>query len=97
MTRLQIERAANVKLVRGWILDGAGPARFGYAVQHPCRQQYVGATLREVAAKLGVLSAPLCEKCESFEHHTEECDDLHAPAEEYESVESELGLRGVWS
>ena len=54
LTKSTIERDADVVLVHGWILDGAGPARFGYAVQHPCKQTWVGRTLADVARSLGV-------------------------------------------
>lgn len=56
MTKTQIETRANVVLVRGWILDGAGPARFGYARLDPCKQTWLGKSLLEVAAALGVQS-----------------------------------------
>lgn len=54
ITKSAIEQAANVVLVRGWILDGAGPARHGYAINHACKQQFVGRTLAEVARTLQV-------------------------------------------
>lgn len=56
MSKIEIEAKANVVLVRGWILDGAGPARFGYGRVAPCKQVWVGRTLAEVAATLGVQS-----------------------------------------
>jgi hypothetical protein len=49
-----IETAAKVKLVHGWILDGAGPARWGWAQLTPCKQVFLGRTLAEVATALGV-------------------------------------------
>ncbi len=33
---------------RGWVLDGAGPARYGYYFQHPCKQEWLGRSCREV-------------------------------------------------
>ncbi len=33
-------------LSRGWWLDGAGPARFGWAYQHPCKTEFIGATIQ---------------------------------------------------
>lgn len=54
MTQVEVELAANVKLVRGWILDGAGPARYGYARIDPCKQTWLGRTLQEAAMVLGV-------------------------------------------
>lgn len=49
-----IENKLGTILVRGWILDGAGPARYGWASVHPCKQRYEGRTLRDVAGRLGV-------------------------------------------
>ena len=54
LTKSAIEQAANVVLVHGWILDGAGPARFGYAQQSTCKQVYLGRTLADAAGRLGV-------------------------------------------
>lgn len=54
MTKSSLEQAANVVLVRGWILDGAGPARFGYARLATCKQVWLGRTLAEAAVALGV-------------------------------------------
>lgn len=56
MTRAQIEAAAGVGLVHGWILDGAGPARWGWARVAPCRVVWLGRTLADAAAALGVQS-----------------------------------------
>jgi hypothetical protein len=42
VTRAQIEERLGVRLVRGWILDGAGPARYGWASVRPCRQRWEG-------------------------------------------------------
>lgn len=55
MTQVEIEQAANVKIVRGWILDGAGPARYGYARLDPCKQTWLGRSLVEAAAALGLV------------------------------------------
>ncbi len=49
--RQQIEGALGAKLRRGWILDGAGPARFGWASIHPCCERWEGRTLAEIAAR----------------------------------------------
>lgn len=35
-------------LVRGWNLDGAGPARYGWWFRHACKVEYLGHTLSEV-------------------------------------------------
>lgn len=32
-------------LYRGWHLDGAGPARYGWAYRHPCKVEFVGRTI----------------------------------------------------
>lgn len=51
--RQRIEEAHHVKLTGlMWILDGAGPARYGYAIVHPCRLAYAGRTLADVESKL---------------------------------------------
>lgn len=52
MSRAQIEQVLGAVLVRGWILDGAGPARFGWASVHPCKQRWEGRTLAEIAARI---------------------------------------------
>jgi hypothetical protein len=54
--RAKIERALGVAIRRGWILDGAGPARYGWAAIHPCKESYLGRTLADVAARVGVQS-----------------------------------------
>lgn len=54
MTKKQIEKAANVHLVRQWILDGAGPARYGYGAVKACKIVWLGRTLNEVARALRV-------------------------------------------
>ena len=38
-------------LIRGWHLDGAGPARYGWAYHHPCRVEYIGRTLADVTSE----------------------------------------------
>lgn len=55
MTKTQIETRANVKLIRGWILDGSGPARFGYALLEPYKQRWLGRSLNDVATALGLI------------------------------------------
>lgn len=37
---------------RGWVLEGAGAARYGWYEQHPCKRVFLGRTLAEVEAKL---------------------------------------------
>jgi hypothetical protein len=53
MNRRAIEESANVMLVRGWILDGVGPARWGWAVVEPLKRRWVGKTLADAARSLG--------------------------------------------
>ena len=43
-------------MVRCWITDGAGPARFGYGRIAPCKYVWLGKTLEEAARALGVAS-----------------------------------------
>ncbi len=52
MTKNQIEKVLGLKLVRGWILDGVGPARYGWASVHPAKQRWEGRTLAEIAARI---------------------------------------------
>lgn len=49
-----IEKYLGVMICRGWVLDGPGPARYGWAAIHPCKKTYLGRTLAEIAAKLGL-------------------------------------------
>ncbi len=49
--RETVEKLVGAKLVRGWILDGAGPARFGWASVHPSKQRWEGKTLADVRAR----------------------------------------------
>lgn len=53
-TIAKIEQTVGTKIVHGWHLDGAGPARFGWASVHPARVRFLGRTLAEVAASVGV-------------------------------------------
>lgn len=53
-TKKQIEKVAGVAIRHGWILDGAGPARYGYARLDACKETWLGRTLAEVAAALGI-------------------------------------------
>jgi hypothetical protein len=48
-----IQNAKNPRTVlrRGWHLDGPGPARWGWAYQHPCKVEYVGRTLAIAIAR----------------------------------------------
>lgn len=48
----QIEKALGHTLTRGWILDGAGPARYGWGSIHPCKTRWEGRTLREIDQRL---------------------------------------------
>ncbi len=54
VSRAMVEKKADVKLIHGWILDGVGPARWGWAVLEPCKQRWVGKTLAAVAVSLRV-------------------------------------------
>lgn len=51
-TRQQIEQRIGATLTHGWVLDGAGPARYGWASVHPCKTRWEGKTLAEIAARL---------------------------------------------
>ena len=42
----------GVHLTRGWILNGVGPARFGWGVIEPLRTRWLGRTLDDVRAAL---------------------------------------------
>lgn len=48
-TQTMIEASLGVRIQRGWILDGAGPARFGWAAIEPCRSRFLGRTLAQVS------------------------------------------------
>lgn len=49
--RLRAELALGTVLLRGWHLDGPGPARYGWATRSPAgRVHYRGRTLAEVLA-----------------------------------------------
>lgn len=52
MTKIQIESAMGSHLVRQWVLDGSGPARFGWASVHACKLRWEGRTLAEVVKRL---------------------------------------------
>lgn len=54
MTKSLIEARVGVRIFRGWVLDGPGPARFGWYAQHPCKQTWLGRTLRLVARAMNV-------------------------------------------
>lgn len=51
-TRAQLETRLGVKITRAHILDGAGPARFGWGALHPCKTSWLGRTLADVADRL---------------------------------------------
>lgn len=57
-TRAQLERAANVKLSRGWILDGPGPARYGWTRVDTCKKVWLGRTLTDAALALKIEHVP---------------------------------------
>jgi len=57
VTRAQIERQIGARIRHGWILDGAGPARWGWAAIDPCRERWLGRTLAEVAERLSTPSS----------------------------------------
>lgn len=50
--RRALEKRLGVPLTRGWILDGAGPARYGWGAIHPCKTTFLAATLEGVANKI---------------------------------------------
>jgi hypothetical protein len=52
MTKTEIEQTVGATISRKWVLDGAGPARFGWCALHPCKEEWLGRTLEEVAARL---------------------------------------------
>lgn len=47
----RIEARVGVPIYRGWVLDGAGQARFGWYAQHACKQSWLGYTLAKVYAQ----------------------------------------------
>jgi hypothetical protein len=51
-TRIEIEKRLGYLITRQWILDGAGPARYGWAAIEPCRLRYLGRTLAEARDSL---------------------------------------------
>jgi hypothetical protein len=54
MTQRELEIKAKVTIIRGWILDGAGPARYGYGRVSPCKVVWLGKTLAEASWELGI-------------------------------------------
>jgi hypothetical protein len=52
--RERCESLIGAKMIHGWHLDGAGPARFGWSSVHGCKVTFRGRTLFEVAKRLGV-------------------------------------------
>lgn len=48
MSKIQtLGKKHGVHLVRQWILDGAGPARYGYGRVAPCKIVWLGRTLAD--------------------------------------------------
>ena len=56
MSKKAIEERLGALLLRGWVLDGAGPARYGWYSLHPCRQRWEGTTLAAIAERLSYAS-----------------------------------------
>lgn len=42
----------RAELVYGWVLDGPGPARYGWASVHPTKERWEGRTLAEISRRL---------------------------------------------
>ena len=53
----KLEQRLGALLRRGWILDGAGPARYGWASIQPGRERWEGRTLREIRDRLDARDA----------------------------------------
>lgn len=54
ITKSYLEAELGALLIRGWHLDGAGPARFGWATPKPAGGvTWQGKSLAEVARRLG--------------------------------------------
>jgi hypothetical protein len=47
----RIEATLGVCIRRGWVLDGTGPARFGWVAIYPACERYLARTLAEVDAQ----------------------------------------------
>jgi len=62
VTRAQIERQIGARIRHGWILDGAGPARWGWAAIDPCRERWLGRSLAEVAERLSTPTLTLSDR-----------------------------------
>ena len=58
-TQTRIEASLGVRIQRGWILDGPGDARFGWAAIEPCRSRFLGRTLAEVADAITPAAPPV--------------------------------------
>lgn len=58
MNTKALEQQIGTKVRRGWILDGAGPARYGWAAIYPCRERYLGRTIREALYALKLKGEP---------------------------------------
>ena len=54
MARAELERRIGAKLVKGWVLDGVGPARYGWGSVWPCRTRWEGRTLAEISLRLKI-------------------------------------------
>ena len=52
LSQKTIEEYFGVHLLRGWHLDGAGPARYGYELIAPAKTVWLGPTLQAVACAL---------------------------------------------
>ena len=62
LTKASLERIYSVKLIGPqWVLDGPGPARYGYAEVQPRRTVYRGRTLVTVRSEL-VARLPPCSR-----------------------------------
>lgn len=48
-----LETQVGIHIVKGWILDGVGPARYGYGRVSASKIVWLGKTLAEVKEKYG--------------------------------------------
>lgn len=51
-TAKKIEKLLGIEgaVFRGWVLDGAGPARFGWYAHYPCKNVFLGRSFAEIKA-----------------------------------------------
>ncbi len=48
-----IESKIGAPIYIGWVLDGAGPGRYGWYAQFPCKQHWLGRTFVDVETLVG--------------------------------------------